>query len=360
MKALRTSLFLALLAAGAVQAQQAPAASGPAQQAPVPGDAYWSGGGAQGAPAALPAGGNTVAGDAYWSGGNTVGPSVSPNAVWADSPEQVSADSVFSKTANGESDIPLARANLIQEAAAAFGAQAGMASRTRELNGAAQSRGYDYDRAFRFADLMIEPGFMAPVVTEGRDAYVQPNSREVRVADRIYRIEIPERLVSTPARWQDYLIIPPPPPLTPDRMARPRTAAERSWWDQWARTGWERGVAQADQSFQSRLARLRRDFEGMVRFKSLYQQGAISMPVLATTNLGVTGGGDEMAVNDRIYRITQGAQLDPNSQRWKNAPPITNRVDLPAGTQPVNPGTGYGSQQQGSTGSAPASPPGHR
>lgn len=342
MKAFRTSLFLALFAAGATHAQQAAPAPNTPSQATVAGDAYWTSGGASSAQspqsASLSAGGNTVAGDAYWSGGGTVGPSVSPNAIWADSPDQVSAKSVFSDTNTGESDIPLARANLIQEAAAAFGAQAGMASRTRELNTAAQSHSYDYDRAFRFSDLMIEPGFMAPVVTEGRDAYVQPNSREVRVADRIYRIEIPERLVSTPPRWQDYLLSQPATPLSPDRMARPRTNSERAWWDRWARTGWEMGVAQADQSFQSRLARLRRDFEGMVRFKSLYQQGAISMPVLATTNLGVTGGGDEMAVNDRVYRITQGAQLDPNSKRWKNTPPITHRVDFPPGTQPVKPG----------------------
>lgn len=352
MKALYTSIFLALFATSAAHAQQAPASA-----ASVPGDAYWSGASAPAVPVASK---GVVPGDAYWAGGGTVGPSVSPNAVWADSPDQVSADSVFSGSENGESDIPLARANLIQEAAAAFGAQAGMAARTRELNGAAQSRGHDYDRAFRFADLMIEPGFLAPVVTEGRDAYVQPNSREVRVADRIYRIEIPERLVSTPPRWQDYLLSAPTTPLSPDRLARPRTAAERAWWDRWARIGWERGVAQADQSFQSRLARLRRDFEGMVRFKSLYQQGAITMPVLATTNLGVTGGGDEMAINDRVYRITQGAQLDPNSQRWKNAPPITNRVDLPAGTQPVKQGSGYGQPQGEYPGSAPAPSQGHR
>lgn len=333
-KAFRFSMFLALLASGFAQAQQMPPA--PAAAATVPGDAYWPGGQTTPTlPASNPAA-TSVPGDAYWSGGSTVGPTVSPAAVWADGPDEVSADSVFSGTENGVSEIPLMRANIIQEAAAAFGAQAGMAARTRELNNAAKGKTVDYDRAFRFADLMIKPGFMAPVVTEGRDAYEQPNSREVRVADRIYRIEIPERLVSTPPRWQDYLLSQTTGPLTPDRLARPRTDAERAWWDQWARVGWERGVAQADQSFQSRLARLRRDFEGMVRFKALYQQGAITMPVMATTNLGVTGGGDEMAVNDRIYRITDGAKLDPNTGNWKNAPPITHRVDLPMGTKPVN------------------------
>ena len=342
-KLLLPSLLMALtcMQANAQQATDptaAPVAAAPApqSQAPVAGDAYWSGGTGQSA-AAIPNTAPAVAGDGYW-GQSTVGPSVSPNAVWADSPDQISSDAVFSNSKNGEDDIPMVRASLIQEAAAAFGAQAGMAARTRELNSASNTRTVDYDRAFRFSDLMIEPGFLAPVVTEGRDAYVQPNSREVRVADRIYRIEIPERLVSTPPRWQEYLLLPPPTPLAPDRLARPRTTAERAWWDRWARFGWDRGVAQADQSFQSRMARLRRDFEGMVRFKSLYQQGAITMPILATSNLGVTGGGDEMAINDRIYRITEGAKLDPNAQRWKNKPPVTHRTDLPASAKPVDPG----------------------
>lgn len=306
-------------------------------QGEVAGDAYWTGGTGQSV-APLPNASAPIPGDGYWSQ-STVGPSVSPNAIWANSPDQISSDAVFSNSKNGEDDIPMARASLIQEAAAAFGAQAGMASRTRELNSASNTRTVDYDRAFRFADLMIEPGFLAPVVTEGRDAYVQPNSREVRVADRIYRIEIPERLVNTPPRWQEYLLLPPPTPLAPDRLARPRTDAERAWWDRWARFGWDRGVAQADQSFQSRMARLRRDFEGMVRFKSLYQQGAITMPILATSNLGVTGGGDEMAINDRIYRITEGAKLDPNAQRWKNKLPVTHRSDLPSSAKPVEPGS---------------------
>lgn len=346
-KLLIASILMVLACSHANAQEVAPPAATPtpAQMAPpaqsqgaVPGDAYWSGGTGQAAPA-VPNTSPEVAGDAYWSQ-STVGPSVSPTAIWADSPDQLTSDAVFSSSANGEDDIPLARATLIQEAAAAFGAQAGMAARTRELNGAANARAMDYDRAFRFADLMIQPGFMAPVVTEGRDAYVQPNSREVRVADRIYRIEIPERLVSTPARWQDYLLLPPPTPLAPDRVASPRTKAERAWWDRWARFGWDKGVAQADLSFQSRMARLRRDFEGMVRFKSLYQQGAITMPVLATSNLGVTGGGDEMAINDRIYKITEGSKLDPNTQRWKNKPPVTHRTDLPASAKPLNEGSG--------------------
>ena len=360
-----TSIALAIVSSGVSQAQQqavhqtiATISSQPVQppmpsltsaspeqtatsipSTPMPGDAYWTSG-ATGMPTSTSLGAHlapgTIPGDAYWPGA-TVGPSISPDTVWATSADDVSSGSVFSGSASGESNIPLARANLIQEAAVAFGAQAGMAARTRALNNAVQINAASYDRVFRFSDLMIEPGFLAPVVSEGRDAYTQPNSREVRVADRIYRIERPERLVSTPPRWQEYMIMQPSAPLAPDRLARPRTTAERSWWDRWSRVGWARGVAQADQSFQSRMGRLRRDFEGMVRFKALYQQGVITMPILARTNMGVTGGGAEMAIGDRVYRITQGAELDPNTQRWKSGVPVTNRTDLPPSAIPVEP-----------------------
>lgn len=348
---LRSTLFLALSMlslnavaqnAGALpalpSAVNTPAAASPSNS-PVAGDAYWSGGLDQTAQqVTLPNQSPQVAGDSYWNAGSTVGPTVSSRAAYANSASDVTSGSVFNDSESGESDIPLARASLIQEAAVSFGAQAGMAARTRQLNDAVQGNSSVYDKTFRFSDLMIEPGFLAPVVTEGRDAYQQNNSREVRVADRIYRIEIRERLVSTPPRWQEYVLGSTSSPLTPDRTARPRTKAERAWWDQWSQVGWNKGVAQADQAFSSRLARLRRDFEGMVRFKSLYQQGVITMPILAKSNLGVTGGGDEMAINDRVYQITEQSKLDPNTNRWKNNVPATHNQDLPADARKVKAG----------------------
>jgi defect-in-organelle-trafficking protein DotC len=317
----------------------APAMAQSSQGTAVPGDAYWSGG-SQNAPAlATPSAGASVPGDAYWSGSGQ--PGAAGRGVIPTSVQGVMADEVFRATQSPANSIPWARATAIQEAAAAYGAQAGMAARASAINNAATSRSNEYNRAFNFASVMLEPGFLPPVISEGRDAYNQPNDNEVRAADRIYKIEFAARLVNTPPRWQEYLGVPVSAPMLPDRTALPKTAPEKELWNDWASKGWSQGAAQADLAFESNLSRLRRDFEGMLRYKMLYQQGVVTKPILSRSNMGVTGGGDEMAINDRIYRITNKAQLNPNAARWSQPMPATYTTDstiIQPATVPKQPG----------------------
>lgn len=313
--------------------------------APLPGDAYWPGQAGQASTGQAPTGAattsaagaaNSVPGDAYWSGqGGSAGNVSSAEAAYGgasrtaipNSMDGVMADQVFEAVKNPENDIPWTRATVIQEAAAAYGAQAGMAARAQQLNQATIGRSGSYDRVFNFAAVMLEPGFLPPVISEGRDAYNQPSDDEVRAADRIYKIEFPARLVNTPPRWQQYLSVPVSAPLSPDRTALPKSSAEKALWNQWAAKGWSQGVAQADLAFESNLARLKRDFEGMLRYKMLYQQHVVSKPILSRSRLGVTGGGDEMAINDRVYRITSRASLNADPSTWSQPMPSTHNTD---------------------------------
>lgn len=338
MKNRALALAVAALISQPVLAQQA---AQPAP-APVPGDAYWPGQAGQtpSAPAAGQPTADPVPGDAYWSG--STGNVSTAEAAYGGasrtaiptSIDGVMSDQVFQAVQNPENQIPWTRATVIQEAAAAYGAQAGMAARARELNQAANGRSGSYDRVFNFAAVMLEPGFLPPVISEGRDAYNQPSDNEVRAADRIYKIEFPARLVNTPPRWQQYLMVPVSAPLAPDRTALPKTKAEKALWDQWAAKGWAQGASQADMAFEGNLARLKRDFEGMLRYKMLYQQNVVSKPILSRSTLGVTGGGDEMAINDRIYRITGRASLNANPSTWSQPMPSTHQTDQ-VQTKPV-------------------------
>lgn len=278
---------------------------------------------AQQAPAA-----KAVLGDAYWT------PPAPGSVAAPTSIDGVMSDAVFGAKGKGINAIESVRATAIQESAAAYGAQAGMAARGNQLNAAIRARHMVYGRAFDFSVVMLEPGFLPPVITEGRDAYNQPNDNEVRAADRIYKIEFPARLVNTPPLAMDYLMVPVSSATPPDRTVLPRNSEEKALWDQWASQGWNQGVALADDVFSANLARLRRDFEGMLRYKMLYQQGVVSKPILARSNLGVTGGGDEMAIGDRIFRITAKAQLDPNTGRWSTPMPTTHPSDAPASNKP--------------------------
>lgn len=257
----------------------------------------------------------SVPGDAHWH----------QNAA----PSNLSRDQIMSSSVGqwSQSAVDSGRAQMIQMAAANLGSQAGMAARSQEIHQALLARASSYDRAFDFSKIMLEPGFLPPVITEGRDAYNQPNDNEARASDRIYRIERAARIVPTPPTWRTYLLSETPPAVRPESSLLPRNADEKRLWDEWADMGWNQGAQLADQNFEANLARLRQDFQGMVRFKMLYQQGLVTKPQLSRATLGVTGGGDELAINDRIIRVSQKASLDANTNNWMTPRPITAPTD---------------------------------
>ncbi len=266
----------------------------------------------------------TLPGDVYW--GNTGVDPLRPMSNPPSSVNDVLSDSML-RQKDQKDEIPWVRAQAIQDAAASYGAQAGLAARARQINEELRLGGGQYDRVFNFSAVMLEPGFLPPVISEGRDAYNQPSDFQVRAADRLYKIEFPARLVNVPPRWQAYLFVPESAPQAPDRTSLPKTRAEKALWDQWAARGWEKGQAMAEETFRSNMGRLKRDFEGMLRYKTLYAQGLVTKPVLAKSVLGVTGGGDEMAVGDRIYEVTDKAKLNPDKAKWSTPAPRTHVTD---------------------------------
>lgn len=255
--------------------------------------------------------------EAYWSGSNVA-------------PMELSKNQVLSSGVSEWSDVDIedeSRRQLLKIAATSLGTQAGMAARNREIHAALLNRAHEYDRAFDFSRVLLEPGFLPPVITEGRDAYHQPNDREARASDRIFKIEFPARIVSATPTWRTYLLSTVTPPVRPDTSVLPRGRTESKLWDEWVQMGWSEGEKLANEAFEADLARLTRDFQGMLRFKMLYEQGLVSKPILSRSSLGVTGGGDEMAINDRIIRITHDASLDANEKNWSTNQPKTHEKD---------------------------------
>lgn len=248
--------------------------------------------------------GTYVVGDQHW-GGNAMQRNLSQHEIMSGNVSDLT-----------QGNIDTGREKMIQVAAVSLGSQAGMAARTREIQQALMTRASEYDKTFNFSMLMLEPGFLPPVITEGFDAYSQPNDSEARAADCIFRIERAARITPTAPTWRTYLLEGSPPAVRPDGSVLPKGADEKRLWDHWAMTGWNQGAQLADQNYEANLSRLKQDFNGMLRFKILYELGAVDKPILSRASLGTTGGGNEMAVNDRIIRITKSASLDANTKNW--------------------------------------------
>lgn len=213
------------------------------------------------------------------------------------------------------------RMPAMKEAAMAYGARGGLAYTTREINRKLEKDSGKLARTYDFQMLMIPGpnGVMVnpPVIVEAVDAWESFDAgKTLRVADTVYEIVEQARFTSVAPMWQTYLISNFEDPENPPDALLPRDPAEKGQWAKWVTEGWKKGAEQAEETFQANLDRLNRDYTGMVRYKVLLEEGKVSAPVLAEGNLGNTGTGQDMRVNDRAIRITQDPTLQIAPKGW--------------------------------------------
>jgi len=138
----------------------------------------------------------------------------------------------------------------------------------------------------------------------------------IRLSDQTYLIQSQARFVTVPPNWRDYLWMNfKAPPLPIDTML-PKTRDEQKVWAQYTAMGWQQGIQQANTILQGNLARLTRDTKGMLLYSKLLAEGMVSQPFVERNNLGITGGGDTMHINDQMLRITALPQLEADIKKW--------------------------------------------
>lgn len=196
------------------------------------------------------------------------------------------------------------RHQALRDAAMSVGARGGLSWRSQQINQSIARYEHTLDRIFNFHALVLERNILPPVLIEGRYTYEQSSPEMIRLADRAFSIIHQARFVSMPPTWRDYLFLKYTKPEMPDPSMLPRNDAERKVWDKYVQEGWQAGIDQGDSIFAENLGRLKRDYEGMVRYRNLLSQNMVSPPYVAEVNLGITGTNDEMSVNDRVYKIT--------------------------------------------------------
>jgi defect-in-organelle-trafficking protein DotC len=230
------------------------------------------------------------------------------------------------KLAN-ESTISEVRRKAIIDIASALGASGGLAYRMAQIKIDVSKNATELDKLFDFNKVLIENGVLAPVLTEGLSNYAQDSDDQIRIADKIYKIEAPAKFVSVYPTWRSYLMFSYPNYEMPPSAYLPKNAAEKSLWDETIKDGWKNGMLQADNIFEASYNRLERDYKGMIKYKILLAEGLITPTIVAKQNLGVTGGGKEMSINDQLFRITDHSSLNPNQSDWKVEYPITNNIN---------------------------------
>lgn len=204
----------------------------------------------------------------------------------------------------------------LRDAALSTGARAGLAWRAKQINQLVKKHERQLDLIYNFNALLMDHNVLPPVLLEGRLPLEQTADDIIRVSDRAYTIQSQARFVTLAPTWRDYLKLNYREPDMPDRSLLPRTEAEKTVWDKYVDEGWQLGITQAEVIFSENLGRLKRDYEGMVRYRTLLAQNMVSLPYVAQINLGITGGDSQMAINDRILRITAMPSFNTAGNEW--------------------------------------------
>ncbi len=216
------------------------------------------------------------------------------------------------------SEIPKIRLDAIKEAALGYGVRSGLARRSFEIASILKDNERMLDSIYNFPAMILDKNVMPPVLSESQNTLNQPDADTIRVADAHIRIERQAQFVTVPTNWRDYLMRDYRYSIeAPAGVLLPKTDAEKTVWQRLIAEGWKLGVQQADQIFNQSLARLERDYKGMVLYRSLYAKGLVTKPYVAEANMGVTGDGNAININDRILRITAKPQLETNAATWK-------------------------------------------
>lgn len=216
-----------------------------------------------------------------------------------------------------KSDIGTIRMQALRDTALSVGARGGLASRAKEINNVLLGYEKTLNRVFNFHRMLLDNNVLPPILLEARDTLSLTGDDIIRIADRQYQIYKQARFVTAPPTWNDYLWLNYGKPETPDKTMLPRTKAEKIVWQKFIDDGWKSGVLQAELIYKENIARIKRDYTGMIRYRTLLDQNMVSAPFVASLDLGITGDANNMNVNDRVLRITAFPSLQIDGDKWK-------------------------------------------
>lgn len=217
----------------------------------------------------------------------------------------------------GASEVGQIRSKALEDTAMSLGAQGGLAWASDKINRRLDKDKWYLETIYNFNGMMLSHGVLPPVLSEGNNSLNQDDPNTIRIADKTYQIVHQARFATTPPNWREYIWMTYSKPEIPNKVLLPRNSDERKLWSKAIKTGWNLGIEQAYSIFQQNLARLKRDYNGMLLYRKLLQQHMISAPFVSKTELGVTGDGSDMRVNDQVLRITELPKLQTDSSGWK-------------------------------------------
>ena len=207
----------------------------------------------------------------------------------------------------------------LRETALTIGAQSGLAWRAKCINEQLVRQTRRLDAIYDFNALVLAHNILPPVLLEGRNTFNLESDQAIRISDRTYKISRQAHFITTSPHWRQYLWMDYQKPDCPNITLLPTTREEKRIWMECVERGWKNGVEQANVILEENIARIKEDFVGMILYRKLLAMNMVSPPYVSNTDLGVTGDGSEIHIDDRVLRITALPALNINSKEWQAA-----------------------------------------
>ena len=211
------------------------------------------------------------------------------------------------------------REMALKETALSLGAQSALAWRAKYIDDQLVKQSRNLDTIYDFNALILEHNILPPVLLEGRNTLNLADTQTIRISDRTYKVAKQARFITTPPNWRQYLWMDYKKPEYPNMTLLPKTKEERQVWCHYVDKGWQNGVEQANIILEESISRIKEDFAGMIMYRKLLAMNMVSPPFVSHTDLGVTGDGGEIHIDDRVLRITALPALNVNSSEWRAA-----------------------------------------
>lgn len=211
------------------------------------------------------------------------------------------------------------RETALKETALSLGAQAGLASRAKAIDDQLVKETRNLDAIYDFKALLLDNNVLPPVLVEGRNTLNMASLQAIRLSDRTYRVIKQAHFVTTPPGWRQYLWMDYSKPETPHVSLLPKNKDEKLIWYAYVEKGWQQGINQANIILEENIARIKEDFIGMILYRKLLAMNMVSAPYVSHTDLGITGDGNEIHIDDKVLRITALPALNTNSNEWRAA-----------------------------------------
>ena len=209
------------------------------------------------------------------------------------------------------------RMEALKDTALQVGAQGGLAWRSEKINVDLLKQAKHLRNVFNFNALILDNGILPPVLTQGNNTLNLDSPTTIRITDKSYKIVSNARFDTAPPNWRDYLITHFKKPEVPNKVLLPKTKDEKEIWKEYLDIGWKNGIEQADTIYSENLAKLKRDYEGMILYRKLLAMHMVTPPYVAETDLGVTGDRNHLNIGDKVLRISALPGLNVDSHTWK-------------------------------------------